>query len=287
VLSSSLAIIWSNAAGGTLEDRPRFHTTTCFDPFPFPATTDEQKARIRNLTEQLDAHRKRQQATHPDLTLTEMYNVLEKLRKRKTLTPKERIIHHNGLIGVLRELHDELDIAVLDAYGWIDLLRLLRIAYGNEAPFEPPVPQVEVYATRAAAKIGLDTAILERLVELNAERAAEESRGLVHWLRPEFQNPSAQTTPQQVEMDTGTDTESAGTESMVVAKPLPWPKDAVDQVRAVVDVLAMSQQPLSLDDIAARFTSRGAWKKRLLPLLEMLVALGRAQERRGQYWALK
>jgi len=37
--------------------------------------------RIRDLAEQLDAHRKRQQALHPDLTLTGMYNVLEKLRE--------------------------------------------------------------------------------------------------------------------------------------------------------------------------------------------------------------
>ena len=38
------------------------------------------KQRIRELGERLDAHRKRQQALHPDLTLTGMYNVLEKLR---------------------------------------------------------------------------------------------------------------------------------------------------------------------------------------------------------------
>lgn len=32
--------------------------------------------------------------------------------------------------------------------------------------------------------------ILRRLVALNAERAEEERRGIVHWLRPEFQNPA-------------------------------------------------------------------------------------------------
>src|SRR6185437_16090666 len=121
VLSSEVAQIWILAAGGTLENRPRFHTETCFDRFPFPAATEVQQARIRDLGEQLDAHRKRCQAAHPDLTLTGMYNVLEKLRAGEKLTEKERIIHEHGLVSVLRQLHDELDAAVLEAYGWSDL----------------------------------------------------------------------------------------------------------------------------------------------------------------------
>lgn len=64
-------------------------------------------------------------------------------------------------------------------------------------------------------------------------------------------------------------------------KPIPWPKDTVAQVRAVADVLAASPAPLSVDDIAARFTARGPWKKRLPQLLDMLVALGRAEPREG------
>lgn len=32
-----------------------------------------------------------------------------------------------------------------------------------------------------------DAEILERLVALNAERAAEEKRGIIHWLRPDYQ----------------------------------------------------------------------------------------------------
>lgn len=41
--------------------------------------------------------------------------------------------------------------------------------------------------------------------------------------------------------------------------------------------------PLSEDDIAARFTARGPWKKRLPQVLEMLTALGRAHEVEGRY----
>lgn len=205
-----------------------------------------------------------------------MYNVLDKLRNGEPLSAKERVIHEHGLVSVLRQIHDELDAAVLDAYGWSDLLPLLRIAHGNDAPAEGQ--------NRDEAKRAFDDAVLERLVALNAERAAEEARGLVRWLRPEFQNPQA--APAQTVIDTGPEDE---TPEMVAptaaAKPQPWPKDAVAQVRAVADVLSASPQTLSLDDIAARFTARGPWKKRLPQLLEMLVAMGRARETDGRYRA--
>src|SRR5436309_1972762 len=123
---------------------------------PFAAPSAEA-ARIRELGERLDAHRKRQQEMHPALTITGMYNVLEKLRSGEPLTAKEKVIHEKGLVSVLKQIHDDLDAAVFDAYGWPRDLT--------------------------------DEAILERLVALNAERAAEEARGLVRWLRPEFQNP--------------------------------------------------------------------------------------------------
>ncbi len=209
----------------------------------------------------------------------------------------------------MRQLHDDLDAAVLDAYGWGDLLQILRVAHGlsplplaGEAapqarvrvaaeqartPSEPPSPQPSPASGRGGqsredAKRAFDEAILERLVVLNAERAAEEARGLVRWLRPEFQNPQKQAKPVQAEMDTGAEA-AAMPSAMPASKPAPWPKDAVDQVRAVADLLAASATPLSPDDIAARFSARGPWKRRLPPLLDMLVALGRARERAGRY----
>lgn len=42
-------------------------------------------------------------------------------------------------------------------------------------------------------------------------------------------------------------------------------------------MLAASPAHLSLDEIGNRFTGRGPWKKRLPQLVEMLVALGRAE----------
>ena len=155
VLSSKLHVEWALAAGSTLEDRPRYIKSGCFDPFPFPAATDEQKQKIRDLGQALDAHRKQRQAEHPDLTITGMYNVLEKLRSGEALTAKDKVIHEKGLVSVLKKIHDDLDAAVFDAYGWPNDLT--------------------------------DEQTLERLVALNAERADEERRGLVRWLRPEYQ----------------------------------------------------------------------------------------------------
>ena len=276
VLSSVPHTTWSIASCSWLGvgNDPVYSKTRCFDPFPFPASNEEQAADIRTLAEHLDTHRKRQQAQHADLTLTGMYNVLDKLRSGEPLTAKERVIHEHGLVSVLRQLHDDLDAAVLDAYGWSDLLPLLRIAQGNDATAEGQ--------TRDDAKRAFDDAILERLVALNAERAAEEARGHIRWLRLEFQNPQATNAPQQTELEThATPDEDTAPTAIHVGKPIAWPKDAVEQVRTVADLLASSPVPLSLDEIGNRFTARGPWKKRLPQLVEMLVALGRAEIREG------
>lgn len=275
VLSSVVHVAWALASGATLEDRPVYNKTTCFEAFPFPYAKPELKARIRDLAEQLDAHRKRQQAQHADLTLTGMYNVLEKLRTGEPLNAKEKVIHEHGLVAVLKTLHDELDRAVLDAYGWNDLAALLEAVNGNAAPGANSTP-----ATRDECKHALDDALLERLVALNAERAAEEQRGLVRWLRPEFQIPASgepQTrAAEQLEIDTGE-------EVAVATKPSerrPWPATLPAQVKAVAEVLTAARAPLADDAIAARFTGRGAWKKRLPQIIDTLVAVGRVRRRK-------
>jgi hypothetical protein len=286
-LSSVVHTTWALAAGSRLGigNDPVYNKSTCFECFPFPdwhaidkfgsdiVSRGEEvpSDRVRRLGEHLDAHRKRQQAVHPGLTLTGMYNVLETLRSGETLTPKERVIHEQGLVSVLRQIHDELDAAVLDAYGWADLLPALRVAHGNEAPADGQA--------RGDAKRAFDETVLERLVALNAERAAAEARGEVRWLRPEFQNPAAQRAPAQAEFDTARE-DDADDEAAVAAlapKPAPWPKEPVAQVRAVAEVLTASRRPMTVDDIAARFSSRGPWKKRLPALIDMLVAVGRVE----------
>ncbi|MBD1943587.1 DUF559 domain-containing protein [Coleofasciculus sp. FACHB-712] len=122
VLSSKIHVTWALAAGGTLEDRPRYNKTRCFDPFPFPEPTLELKQKIRELGERLDAHRKRVQAQHPDVTITAMYNLVEKIRAGVELTDKDREFNNKALVSTLKQIHDELDVAVFEAYGWEDLI---------------------------------------------------------------------------------------------------------------------------------------------------------------------
>jgi len=256
VLSSRVHVVWALAAGGTLESRPRYNKTVCFDPFPFPACEEEQRGTTRQLGEALDAHRKRQQALHPDLTLTGMYNVLAKLRTGEALTAKERTIHEQGLCSVLKQIHDDLDAAVFDAYGWPASLT--------------------------------DEEILERLVALNHERAEEEKRGLVRWLRPDFQNPAGkaaaaeQPTARQGELFEADEPDEA--QAAPVAAPatpaagpkLPWPDSVPEQVQAVRSMLGSMPAPVTVEAMAKRF--QRARKDRVRELLDTLVLLGQARK---------
>ncbi|MBK8456835.1 MAG: class I SAM-dependent DNA methyltransferase [Phyllobacteriaceae bacterium] len=81
VLSSRWHVWWATRAGGWLGfgNDPRYSKSRCFDPFPFPDPDAATRARIATLAEEIDAHRKRAQAEH-GITLTQMYNVLEKVR---------------------------------------------------------------------------------------------------------------------------------------------------------------------------------------------------------------
>jgi hypothetical protein len=263
VLSSGSHATWSLRAGGTLEDRPTWTNTTTFLPFPFPGddtgATPECVALIRALAEQLDAHRKTRQATHAGLTLTGMYNVLEKLRTGDPLTAKEKVIHAQGLVSVLKSLHDELDAAVLAAYGWSDLGAAL--ADHSQA------------GQRAAA---VET-LLERLVALNNKRAAEEAVGTVRWLRPEFQVKAGGA---QATMDVTTKQDDDGAVPAPVTGPVakrPWPSGLAEQIKAVADVMTSAGRPMTLADLEARFAARGRWRDRLPTILDTLEAVGRVR----------
>lgn len=215
VLSSRVHVAWSLAAGGRLGvgNDPVYVKTRCFDPFPFPDPDAGLKARLRELGEQLDAHRKARQAAHPGLTMTGMYNVLEKLRREEALTDKERAIHEQGLVSVLLDLHRRIDAAVLDAYGW-------------------------------PRELG-DEAILERLVALNRARAREEHEGRVRWLRPEFQRPLATAArPRQEAL--------AVEEGVAPAARAKWPKPGPERFLALTALLGRAA-PLDLRTAVGSF----------------------------------
>lgn len=199
---------------------------------------------MRDLGEALDAHRKRCQAAHPKLTLTQMYNVLEKLRAGETIEGKDREIYDQGLIGILRDLHDQIDVATAEAYGWpVDLS---------------------------------DEEILLRLVALNKERAEEEAKGHIRWLRPEYQNPQGTmaTKGKNAEMDLGV---------IATVDKAPWPKTMPEQFAAVRHALT-DMGEASPEQIARRFVR--ARSSSIEPLLETLAALGQAEKlTKGRYTA--
>lgn len=274
VLSSHIHKAWALAAGGTLEDRPTWTNTTCFATFPFPdKANDKSVAPIRKLAEEIHRHRQQRAALHDDLTFTGSYNVLDKLRAGEALSAKEKEIHEKGLISVLKQLHDELDLAVLDAYGWSDIAPLMQVVNGNA-----PAGSAGTPSGREECKQRLDETLLERLVALNAERAEEEERGLIRWLRPEYQSPSAGTAAVASQDELDVDTEEPEVQvAAVTAERCSWPKELPDQVKAVANLLAAARTPMDEEAIAARFTGKGPWKKRLPTILEMLVAVGRAR----------
>jgi hypothetical protein len=236
VLSSRVHVAWALATGARLGvgDDPRYTKSRCFDPFPFPDADEATRQRIRDLGERLDAHRKARHAAHPDLTLTGMYNVLAKLRSGASLTEKERVIHDRGLVSLLREVQDELDAAVLAAYGW-------------------------------AADLDAD-GILWKLVALNAERAAEERRNIIRWLRPDFQQAelaAAETLPLGLAVVAPSD---------LVIAPAKWPATLSDRITAVREALARCVDAVGVEDIARRF--KGARRSDVAAILESLSALG-------------
>ena len=120
ILSSRMHIVWALSAGGRLGvgNDPRYNKTRCFDPFPFPDPSKKLKARIRELGEKLDAHRKEVLEKHSQLTMTGLYNLLEKVRAGEALSDADKDVYDAGLVGVMRQIHDKIDAAVAESYGW-------------------------------------------------------------------------------------------------------------------------------------------------------------------------
>lgn len=157
ILSSRIHAIWATATGGSLGSGKVYNKTLSFDAFSFPAPDNTDLVdKIRSTAESIDQHRKQRQAQYPRLTLTGMYNVLERVRCGDELSPKDAAIRDQGDVDSLLALHDELDAAVAEGYGWPDDLS--------------------------------DDEIVQLLFELNQHRAEEEASGYVRWLRQDWQN---------------------------------------------------------------------------------------------------
>ncbi|MBL8882985.1 MAG: class I SAM-dependent DNA methyltransferase [Hyphomicrobium sp.] len=256
ILSSRQHVIWSLRAGGWLGvgNDSVYVKTRCFDPFPFPDCSGEPKSRIRAIAEELDAHRKARQAEHPRLTMTQMYNVLEKLRANEPLTADDERIKQEGLVLILKELHEKLDAEVFKAYGWPATLS--------------------------------DEEILERLVALNKQRAEEEKAGKVKWLRPDYQIPrfgsDVERTRLEEERRRARDEERAAArqgaleleDDLQEMKPKFPTGNELAETAAVMGVLASATDAITIEQIARIFSQGKQIEKRVALTILALARLG-------------
>lgn len=216
VLSSRVHVLWAMRTGGWLGvgNDATYNHEECFGRFPFPALGESRRGELARLGEALDAHRKARQQAYADLALTDVYNVLEKLRAGQALNAAEQAIRSQALVDTLRQLHDDIDRATLAAYGW---------------PAELT-----------------DDEIIDRLLRLNAERAAEEAKGNVLWLRPEFQMGVVHRATNKTKAPEVISEAPANTTRR-------WPVKLPEQIRVVVQALQALGHAASLAELQAAF----------------------------------
>jgi hypothetical protein len=238
ILSSTIHSVWAEAAGGVQGKghTPRYNISVCLEPFPFPTPPPHLRVAISQVARRLDEHREAALTRDERVTMTGMYNVVEKLHSGEALTAKEREIHEIAACGVLRDLHDELDALVAEAYGW---------------PW--PMEREE---------------ILERLVALHDQRAAEEETGRVRWLRPEYQVPRFGRDLPGAAREL--DLPEQATPEVQAAPPAIWPSTALEQIAALQALPA--DRAWGVDEAASRF--RGARREIVARHLETLAILG-------------
>jgi hypothetical protein len=107
ILSSSMHQLWAITHGSTLETRVRYTPVQCFGTFPRPATTD----RLESVGLRLEEAR-REVMLRRQLGMTKLYNIIN---------DPDIGIGDDSDVHCLREIHTEIDEAVMEAYGWQDL----------------------------------------------------------------------------------------------------------------------------------------------------------------------
>ena len=145
VLSSSLHQMWAIKYGSGMRSDPRYTPSDVFETFPRPALTDW----LAEVGRTLDNDR-REIMGRRDLGLTKLYNLVN--------DPD----YSDDDVARMREIHVELDEAVMDAYGWGDV----ELDHGFHA-----YRQMQRWTVSPAARVE----ILDGLLEENLRRAAAQA----------------------------------------------------------------------------------------------------------------
>ncbi len=153
LLSSSPHFWWAATRASSMKIDVRYTPSDVFETFSSPELTDT----MRRLGDELDTYR-RGVMFGRELGLTKLYNLVfdESMRDPE--------------IEELRRIHREIDVATVRAYGWDDLL---------EQGLDHGFHQAGAYA-RYTIGPAVRQEILDRLLELNHERYAEEVAAGLH-----------------------------------------------------------------------------------------------------------
>jgi hypothetical protein len=132
-----------------------------------------------------------------------------------------------------------------------------------------------------------DQEILVRLIALNAERAAEEKRGLVRLLRPDYQRARAGVVGRA---EPGPDEEQLEAPLVIVAgneqKPL-FPAGDVERTAAVFAALSDARGPLDAKILARAFRQGAKVEHAIARVLASLARLGHIHTADGRDYALR
>jgi hypothetical protein len=143
----------------------------------------------------------------------------------------------------------------------------LVTSFAPELP--PPLTEVE---------------ILERLVKLNAERAAEEKRGIIHWLRPEYQIKAiggGEAAAPSLDLREPEMPKTKSKKSKAAPSKQAWPKTLNDRFAAIEAALHRAPSSFSPDDLAKQFAR--AKPADVEEILETLTTIGRAHRKGSSY----
>jgi hypothetical protein len=172
---------WARQYGATMKDDFTFTPSDCFENFPFPFDSRRGSAvdgaRSEQAPSTVDPLQALEQAgrEYYDFRAALMVRNNEGLTKtyNRFHDPEER----DPDIVKLRELHDAMDRAVLNAYGWTDIQPTCGffLDYEDDEDETPGKPSKRRKPWRYRWPDDVRDEVLGRLLELNAERAKEEA----------------------------------------------------------------------------------------------------------------